>query len=143
MALTWRTDEKTVDWEELSELYRIAPFGIKEPDRLKVVFENSRFSCFVYDADKLVGAGRALADGFDCSYICDVAVHPKYQGLGLGKKIVTSLMERSREHRKILLYANPWKEGFYAKLGFKKMKTAMAIFENETEMVSNGTLSEE
>jgi hypothetical protein len=31
--------------------------------------------------------------------------------------------------------------GFYAKLGFKKMNTAMAIFENEEEVIKNGTIS--
>jgi hypothetical protein len=30
----------------------------------------------------------------------------------------------------------------YSKLGFKKMNTAMAIFQNEEEMIKNGTLSE-
>jgi hypothetical protein len=64
-----------MNWEHLSELYRIAPLGEKPANDLAVVFANSRFKCFVYDNDKLVGAGRALADGLDCSYICDIAVH--------------------------------------------------------------------
>ncbi len=83
-----------------------------------------------------------MADGKDCSYICDIAVHPEYQGLGLGKEIVRNLVRLSQAHKKIILYANPGKEGFYAKLGFKKMNTAMAIFQNETEMMENGTISE-
>jgi hypothetical protein len=37
---------------------------------------------------KLVGTGRALADGRDCSYLCDIAVLPSRQGSGLGKEIV-------------------------------------------------------
>jgi GNAT superfamily N-acetyltransferase len=65
------------------------------------------FVCFCYDGDALVGAGRALADGLDCACIADVAVHPDHQGRGLGKAIVTHLVERSRGHKKIILYANP------------------------------------
>jgi len=38
--------------------------------------------------------------------------------------------------------ANPGKEGFYSKLGFKKMNTAMAIFQDEEAMLQNGTISE-
>lgn len=72
--------------------------------------------------------GRTLADGADCSYICDIALHPDYHGLGLGKAIVQKLINMSKGHKKIILYSNPGKEGFYAKLGFKRMNTAMAIF---------------
>jgi len=45
----------------------------------------------------------------------------------------------SKGHKKIILYSTPGKEGFYAKLGFKKMNTAMAIFDNENDMIANGT----
>jgi ribosomal protein S18 acetylase RimI-like enzyme len=83
-----------------------------------------------------------LADGVDCSYICDVAVHPEYQGQGLGKQVVMKLVEFSREHRKIILYAAVGKEPFYLKLGFKRMATAMAIFKNQTQALENGLLYE-
>ena len=142
MNLAWCLDQSRINWKELSHLYKIAPLGDKPAAGLDVVFSNSRYKCFVFDDSILVGAGRALADGLDCSYICDIAVHPEYQGVGLGKQIVQHLIDQSRGHKKIILYANPGKEGFYSKLGFKKMDTAMAIFENEDEMIKNGTLSE-
>lgn len=141
MNIAWSSDQTKIDWNELSELYKIAPLGEKLPDDLKLVFSNSRFNCFVFDGSMLIGVGRALADGLDCSYICDIAIHPEYQGIGLGKKIVRSLIRQSYGHKKIILYANPGKEGFYRKLGFKKMNTAMAIFENEDEAIKNGTIS--
>jgi citrate lyase synthetase len=131
-----------VDREELSALYRVAPLGDKKAAHLQKVFSNSMFKCFVYDNDQLVGAGRALADGADCSYICDIAVLPSHQGTGLGKQIVGNLVERSRGHKKIILYAVPGKEPFYKKLGFLRMKTAMAIFENQQTQLERGYLSE-
>jgi len=140
MNITWCYDQSKTNWVELSDLYKIAPLGIKLPGDLEVVFSNSRFKCFVFDGVKLIGVGRALADGLDCSYICDIAIHPEYQGIGLGNQIVQNLIEQSQGHKKIILYANPGKEGFYSKLGFKKIKTAMAIFRNEEEMIKNGTL---
>ncbi len=142
MNISWCYEHSEIDWSELSELYKIAPLGIKPATALEVVFSNSRFKCFVFDNTTLIGAGRALADGLDCAYICDIAIHPEYQGLGFGKQIVQNLVEQSQGHKKLILYANPGKEAFYSKLGFKKMNTAMAIFRNEKDMINNGTLSE-
>ena len=143
MTLTWTYSTENVDWEELSALYLAAPLGQKDPGDLQVAFGNSMFKCFVYDAGKLVAAGRALADGRDCSYICDVAVLPGHQGLGLGRALVSKLVEFSKEHKKIILYAAKGKEPFYKKLGFKRMTTAMAIFKNEAQALQNGVIADE
>ena len=143
MAIRWQRTVDGVDWEELSALYRAAPLGTKSAALLQTVFGNSLFVSFVYDDGRLVGAGRALADGGDCSYICDVAVLPSHQGTGLGKALVGDLVERSRGHRKIILYAVPGKEPFYKKFGFLRMKTAMAIFENQQLQIERGYLSDD
>ncbi|MDR0777272.1 MAG: GNAT family N-acetyltransferase [Azonexus sp.] len=142
MSLEWKYSTDGVDWEELSALYRAAPLGEKNPLHLQKVFSNSMFKCFVYENSRLVGSGRALADGADCSYVCDVAVLPSHQGLGLGKQIVSHLVEESRGHKKIILYAVPGKESFYRKIGFLRMATAMAIFENQQQQLECGYLSE-
>jgi ribosomal protein S18 acetylase RimI-like enzyme len=140
--VTWSHDRSAVDWAELSELYRIAPLGEKPPDDLAVVFGNSMFTCFVYGSDsRLIGAGRALADGLDCSYIADIAVHPDHQGRGLGKAIVSELVRLSGGHKKIVLYANPGAEPFYDKLGFLPMRTAMAIFRDPDAAIASGVLA--
>jgi ribosomal protein S18 acetylase RimI-like enzyme len=131
MALAWSDTLDGVDWDELSALYKVAPLGDKSAANLKTVFTNSRYRCFVSEQGRIVGVGRALADGVDTSYICDVAVLPQYQGTGLGKQIVGRLVELSRGHKKILLYAVPGKEPFYRKFGFMRMKTAMAIFDDQ------------
>jgi ribosomal protein S18 acetylase RimI-like enzyme len=136
--MRWQFDDAGVDWSELSELYRIAPLGNKSAEGLKLAFSNSMFKCFVFDGEAVIGAGRAVADGIDCSYLCDVAIHPDYQGKGLGKAIILKLNELSAGHRKIILYANPGKEGFYKKLGFLPMRTAMAIFENQEKAIQGG-----
>lgn len=141
MRLTWTDDSHRIDWNELANLYRVAPLGDKSPQVLQTVFGNSRYKFFVFDdAGRLAAAGRALADGADCSYICDVAVHPEHQGSGLGREMVSRLVAASRGHRKIILYSVPGKEGFYRKLGFRPLLTAMAIFEDEQAAVARGHL---
>lgn len=143
MEFEWMYSDEKMEWNELSHLYLIAPLGQKSPADLQKSFSNSMFKCFVYESGKLVAAGRALADGVDCSYICDVAVHPEYQGQGLGRQVVMKLVEFSKDHRKIILYAALGKEPFYLKLGFKRMATAMAIFKNQAQALENGLLVDE
>ncbi len=138
MPQIWSHSIDNLDWVELAALYLAAPLGNKNPVDLKTVFTNSMFKCFVFEDGKLVGAGRAVADGVDCSYICDVALLPSHQGLGLGKQIVLKLISLSTGHKKIILYSVPGKELFYKKLGFKRMCTAMAIFENEGAALEHG-----
>jgi ribosomal protein S18 acetylase RimI-like enzyme len=143
MALEWIYSLENVDWEELYRLYLAAPLGHESPSDLKIAFSNSMYKCFVYDSGRLIAVGRALADGRDCSYICGVAVHPDYQGIGIGKEVVTKLVTLSNEHKKIILYAAAGKEPFYRKLGFKRMATAMAIFKNQAQALEDGLLIDE
>ena len=141
MALIWSDSPENIDWEDLERLYQEAPLGNKNSNDLRIAFTNSMFRCFVFDSGRLIGVGRALADGADCSYICDVAIRPSHQGLGLGKQIVSKLVEKSAGHKKIILYSVPGKESFYQKLGFRRMNTVMAIFKNPTFAMENGYIS--
>ena len=143
MTIVWTDTLDTVDWNELSDLYRKAPLGEKSPERLKTVFANSMFRRFAYEDGVLVAAGRALADGLDCSYICDVAILPSHQGRGLGNDLIGQLVELSRGHAKIILYAVPGKEAFYARHGFKRMTTAMAIFQDPAAATARGYLAQD
>ena len=140
MSITWSHALDGIDWLELEALYRAAPLGNKSASGLQTVFANSRYRCFAFEDGRIVGAGRALADGADCSYLCDVAVLPSHQGSGIGKQIVATLVELSKGHKKIILYAVPGKEPFYAKFGFRRMLTAMAIFENPAQAAERGYL---
>ncbi|MFF3910248.1 GNAT family N-acetyltransferase [Streptomyces sp. NPDC001848] len=130
-----------VDFDELSSLYRVAPLGDKSPEALATVFGNSMFACFVYFDGALVGAGRALADGVDCAYIADVAVHPDHQGRGWGSGIIRRLVDFARGHKKIILYASPGTEAFYRRLGFLRMNTAMGMWSDPGRAIEIGLLS--
>lgn len=138
MAIRWTQSLDEVDWNALSELYRIAPLGSKSGDWLKTAYSNSMFKRFAFDGESVVAAGRAVADGVDCSYLCDIVVHPAHQGSGLGKALIQSLVDLSRGHRKIILYAVPGREPFYAKFGFRRMNTAMAIFSDPEKAAADG-----
>ena len=141
-ALDWSDSLDDVDWHELQALYDAAPLGKKNAADLKVAFGNSRYRCFVREQGRLVGVGRALADGVDCAYLCDIAVMPSHQGTGLGKAIVQRLLAHAQGYKKIILYAVPGKEPFYRKFGFRRMRTAMAIFEDPARAYERGHIDD-
>jgi GNAT superfamily N-acetyltransferase len=138
---TFGHDLANVDWQLLSEVYRLAPLGDKRPDWLRMVYENSMFRSLVFTDGRLIGAGRALADGLDAAYLADIAVHPHHQGRGLGQAIVGDLVRQCTGHRKIILYANPGTESFYRRAGFLPMATAMAIWRDPAAGVAAGFLT--
>lgn len=142
MEKVWTDGLDAINWEELSAPYRMAPLGDKPAASLKKVFTNSLYRCFVFEHGRLVGAGRVLADGADCAYLCDIAVLPSHRGTGLGTQIVDRLVALSRGHRKIILYAVPGRESFYRKFGFMRMSTAMAIFEDQAQALARGFLDD-
>ncbi len=122
-------DIDAVDWDRMALIFRRAPLGDRDAAGLRTVFENSGVRCFAWDGRELVGAGRAITDGVRYAVIFDVVLLPEYQGHGIGKKIITFLIERSQAAN-VLLHAVPGKEAFYQKFGFRKMKTAMGRFEH-------------
>jgi aralkylamine N-acetyltransferase len=137
MSIEITEDPKVIDWERLANVFKSTPLGNRDPDKLQETFQNSSIRCFVWDAEKLIGAGRAISDGVRYSVIFDVVLLPEYQGRGIGRRIMVFLGERSKGLN-VLLYAMPDMEGFYSKLGYRKMKTAMAQFTNPETMQKKG-----
>lgn len=137
---TFDHDLADLDWEQLCEMYRLAPLGCRRPDWLRMVFDNSMFRSLVYRDGRLVGAGRALADGLDAAYLADIAVHPDHQSRGLGSAILRDLVRQCTGHRKIILYADPGTEPFFEQAGFLPMETAMALWRDPAAGVAAGLL---
>lgn len=128
-----------IDWHELALVYERAPLGARDPDQLRRAYEKSYRVCFAYDGPRLVGAGRVLSDGEYYAAVYDLVVLPEYQGQGIGSRIMASLME-DLPPGPVLLFAVPGKERFYERLGFQRMKTAMARFRNPQRAREQGYL---
>ena len=76
-------------------------------------------------------------DGEYQAVIYDVVVLPQYQGRGVGKLIMESIIDKLPV-TSIILFAVPGKETFYEKFGFKRLKTGMGKFENTVMLKANG-----
>lgn len=139
--LRWSGAIAELDWEALAALYEASPpMGNKRAADLRTAFGNSMFRCFGYHGEQLVAVGRALADGVYTAYLGDIAVHPDYRGIGLGKQVVADLLRQCAGHKKIILYSVPGREAFYRKFGFRRMATAMALFEHQDVAMQRGYL---
>jgi hypothetical protein len=53
--------------------------------------------------------------------------------------LARQLVALSHNHKKIILYANPGTEGFYGKLGFLRMNTAMAIWHDPSPAIESAS----
>ncbi|MGZ3788724.1 MAG: GNAT family N-acetyltransferase [Bacteriovorax sp.] len=81
-------------------------------------------SCWL--GDKLVGIGRIVSDGMYSS-IYDLVIDPEFQKMGLGKTIMNNLISKAPDTC-IHLTSTFGNEMFYIKLGFKRHKTALALY---------------
>jgi len=77
-----------------------------------------------WHGDRLVGTARSLTDGAVSAHIVTVVVDPRYQGMGIGERLMHALMD-GREHVRFALSAAPGMDDWYGKLGFVPDTRAM------------------
>lgn len=134
--ITFKLGCENIKWEQLSELYKqvglVAGHGKKgEAKLIEQAFRASFKVVSAWDDSKLIGAGRVLSDGLCYSAIFDIGVLPEFQRSGVGRGLMQELMN-GLEHTCFHLTATFGNEEFYKKLGFKRHKTAMAKYPNES-----------
>ena len=137
ITLGYSTD--SVNWKELAEVYRLAPLGTYDPERLQRAYEESQVCCFVYHGTRLIAAGRALSDGEYFAFICDIVVLPEFQRQGIGTRIMNAMSERLAAE-KVLLACVIGQEDFYRKQGFLRHKSVMALYPNAEWYKEHGLL---
>ncbi|ACS81104.1 GNAT family N-acetyltransferase [Maridesulfovibrio salexigens] len=139
MNITLSFELKNIDWIKVAEIFEKAPLGTREPEKLSRAAANSELVCFAKDGNEFIGFARAISDGEFQAAIYDLCILPEYQSHGLGKKMMTAMMEKLGAVN-VILYAVPGKEGFYKKFGFTPMLTAMGCFKDEAGMIERGYL---
>ena len=111
----------------IATLYRRAPLlrQTDDADRLRESFERSQLVLSAWQDGRLVGLARVLTDGYQVSYLCDLAVEPDIQGSGLGKRLIDAVIERCKGTEVVLRDSN-LSTGFYAHLGFQPIQNGWA-----------------
>ena len=137
MNLRLQLDTANINWDLVVEILQKVGMAYYTAEIHKRAFNKSQIVVFVFDEENLVGFGRAISDGEYQAAIYDVAVIPDFQGKGIGKMIIQTIVEKI-PNCNFILYASPGKETFYEKENFKRMKTGMALFMNGERMQRNG-----
>jgi N-acetylglutamate synthase-like GNAT family acetyltransferase len=121
-----------VDLEQLQSLFAIAAFWAKNRrrDDLAIAIANSDPVISVWRESQIVGFARAISDGIYRATIWDVVVHPDYQGAGLGRKLVQTILSHPKVSRVERVYLmTTYQQEFYQRIGFKQnTSTTMVLF---------------
>jgi GNAT superfamily N-acetyltransferase len=118
-----------VDAVALADLFRAVGWYRKANDvpRLDRMLEGTTQMVSAWEGERMVGFARAISDQAYNGYISSVAVHPRWQGKGLGERLITALMEQNDEI-KFVLSAVPGIHGFYRRLGFAEDPEGMVRY---------------
>ena len=119
--------KKDITFEEYNELRRLVGWGTISERQFNTSIPNSRFITVGKCDGKTVSMARAVGDGGYHLLIVDVIVHPDFQGQGIGKEMLSQLMDfvkngyvEKGETTMVSLLSAKGKEPFYEKMGFMK-----------------------
>jgi N-acetylglutamate synthase-like GNAT family acetyltransferase len=88
-----------------------------EPASLERAIAGTTEFATAWDGGRLIGTARSITDGGQNALIATVVVHPAYQGLGVGERMM-HLLTDGRDLVRFSLAAAPGVEDWYRKLGF-------------------------
>ncbi|MEM8601084.1 MAG: GNAT family N-acetyltransferase [Bacteroidota bacterium] len=109
----------------VATLYRRAPLlrPTGSAEQLQRMFEASSLVLSAWMGERLVGLARVMTDGVQFSFLCDLAVEPDVQGVGLGRQLIEAVLEQCRG-TELMLRDSDISSGFYQRLGFGKVTNA-------------------
>jgi len=112
--------------EEYYELYSSVGWHTPPKEQIEKALQNSLLTVKA-EIDKVtVGMGRLIGDGSLSFMVKDVAILPKYQRQGIGKKIMESMIDHIKQQIPkgqnvcVELFSGFEKETFYEQFGFDK-----------------------
>jgi len=127
--------------EQLQHLFDVAAFWAKGRTcaDLAVAWANSEPVVTAWDGDRLIGHARAISDGVFRATIWDVVIHPDYQGRGLGRKLVQTVLAHPKLARVERVYLTTTNQReFYEKIGFvPNTSTTMVLHNNPAKQFSS------
>lgn len=115
--------ERTPTVEEYLRMRAVVGWRPFDENMAATALANSLYVISVLHQGELIGCGRVVGDGAAFFYLQDVAIHPAFQGKGLGKRLITALMNYIRLHAHpnttVGLFAAPSVANFYLQFGFE------------------------
>ncbi|MBD2022720.1 GNAT family N-acetyltransferase [Leptolyngbya sp. FACHB-36] len=118
---------------QLQELFQVAAFWARDRrlEDLEVAIANSDPIITVWDKARMIGFARATSDGIYRATIWDVVIHPDYQGAGLGRKLVQTVLSHPKINRVERVYLmTTHQQAFYERIGFECNSSTTLVLVN-------------
>lgn len=119
------SQEREIDLFELEQLCDAVGWSRRPLRRVRKALQHSLLVVGLWRHDpripRLVGFARCTGDGVIEATVWDVAVHPLYQGAGLGKQLMAYVLERLQQMQveRVSLFADPGVVEFYSAQGWE------------------------
>lgn len=114
-------EEKVPNPEEFCEMRVRAGLSPKSLKAATIGLPNSLYGISIRNDNELIAMGRIVGDGACNFEVVDVAVHPSYQGKGLGRKVMeyidSYLLSVALDGTYVSIIAD--EPAFYETLGYK------------------------
>ncbi len=117
--------EREIDLYDLEQLCDAVGWSRRPLRRVRKALEHSLLVVGLWRHDgrlpRLVGFARCTGDGVIDATVWDVAVHPHYQGAGLGRALMDYVLEllQAMGTERVSLYADPGVVNFYSAQGWE------------------------
>lgn len=117
--------EYSITADEFLEMIKFVGWKIYSNEQVKKALKNTMYMVKITENDKIIGMGRVVGDYSIVCVLTDICVKPKYQGKGIGLRIVNELKKliemgvKEGEKMQIGLTPTAGNEEFYKKAGFK------------------------
>ena len=137
------SDQKIVDLLQLQALFQTAAFWAmdRSAEDLAIAIANSEPVVTAWDHDLMIGFARATSDGIYRATVWDVVIHPNYQGAGLGRKLVETVLSHPKMSRVERIYLmTTHQQSFYQRIGFEPNESTTMVLHNRPIDAPRATL---
>jgi GNAT superfamily N-acetyltransferase len=120
-----------LDLDAVLEVYIDSGLGERRPvnDRIRMgeMLRQANLVITAWDGNEMIGIARSLTDWVYVTYLSDLAVKKKYQGLGIGRELIQRTRSACAPKAMLLLLAAPAAEKYYPHIGFEHHPQAWII----------------
>jgi N-acetylglutamate synthase-like GNAT family acetyltransferase len=123
-----------IDIDQLHALFKKTAFWAQDRciEDLAVAIANSEPVVSVWDNQRMIGFARATSDGIYRACIWDVIIDPEYQGAGLGRKLVHTVLSHPRMSKVERVYLmTTYQQSFYEHIGFEYNQSTTMVLNNQ------------
>jgi N-acetylglutamate synthase-like GNAT family acetyltransferase len=121
-----------VDIYQLQALFNKSAFWARDRniEDLQIAIDRSEPVISALDGDRLIGFARATSDGIYRATIWDVVIDCDYQKLGLGRKLLETILSHPTMNRVERIYLNTThQQSFYERIGFNHNTSTTMVFD--------------